>query len=112
MRAGRLRNPITLEWWAKGARTASGATPEGWQPESQRTWAEVEQLRGQTLFAAQAANSKTTARIRLRYRADVAQANGTTLRIRYGDTIYRLEGRPIDLQGRGRELELMCHEWV
>ncbi|SJN11562.1 hypothetical protein CZ787_06200 [Halomonas citrativorans] len=111
MQIGKKRGQVNLEWWQKGERTDSGATPEGWQPGG-KVWAEVEQLRGRTLFAAQEANAETTARIRIRYRADIAAATGKTLRLRHGDMTYQLEGRPIDLGGRRRELELMCHEWV
>ncbi|SES12510.1 phage head-tail adaptor, putative, SPP1 family [Vreelandella subterranea] len=111
MQAGKLRHQVTLEWWGKSERTDSGATPSEWQPGT-TVWAEVEQLRGRTLFAAQEANAETTARIRLRYRADIAAATGKTLRLRHGDITYQLEGRPIDMGGRRRELELMCHEWV
>ncbi|MCP1314387.1 MULTISPECIES: phage head closure protein [unclassified Halomonas] len=111
MRIGKKRDQVVLEWWQKGERTASGATPEGWQPGA-RLWAEVEQLRGRTLFEAQKANAETTARIRLRYRADIAAATGKTLRLRHGEITYRLEGRPIDVGGKRTELELMCHEWV
>jgi len=112
MQIGKKREQVTLEWWQKGQRTDSGATPEGWQPEPKPRWAEVEQLRGRTLFAAQEANAETTARIRMRYRADIAAATGKTLRLRHGDTTYQLEGRPIDLGGKRVELELMCHELV
>ncbi|WP_083023605.1 phage head closure protein [Vreelandella lionensis] len=111
MQIGKKREQVTLEWWQKGERTDSGATPEGWQVGG-KVWAEVEQLRGRTLFAAQEANAETTARIRMRYRADIAAASGKTLRLRHGETTYQLEGRPIDLGGRRRELELMCHELV
>lgn len=111
MQIGKLRHRVTLEWWQKGERTDSGATPVGWQPGT-IVWADVEQLRGRTLFAAQEANAETTARIRMRYRADVAAATGKTLRLRHGSITYQLEGRAIDMGGRRRELELMCHEWV
>ena len=111
MQIGKKREQVTLEWWQKGERTDSGATPEGWQAGG-KVWAEVEQLRGRTLFAAQEANAETTARIRMRYRADIAAASGKTLRLRHGETTYQLEGRPIDLGGKRVELELMCHEWV
>ncbi|WP_411572219.1 phage head closure protein [Vreelandella titanicae] len=111
MQIGKKRDQVTLEWWQKGDRTDSGATPEGWQPGG-KVWAEVEQLRGRTLFAAQEANAETTARIRMRYRADIAAATGKTLRLRHGGMTYQVEGRPIDLGGRRTELELMCHEWV
>ncbi|RUR43365.1 phage head closure protein [Vreelandella populi] len=111
MRIGKKREQVILEWWRKGERTDSGATPEGWQAGG-NVWAEVEQLRGRTLFAAQEANAETTAQIRMRYRADIAAATGKTLRLRHGGMTYQLEGRPIDLGGRRTELELMCHEWV
>ncbi|MFI0472243.1 phage head closure protein [Halomonas sp. HMF6819] len=112
MRAGKLRHRVTLEWLTSGGRSDSGATAEEWAPEERKRWAEVEQLRGRTLFAAQEANAETTARIRMRWRADIAAATGKTLRIRFGQVVYRLEGRPIDLGGKHTELELMCHEWV
>lgn len=112
MDIGKKWDLVTLEWWAKGERTDSGATPEDWQPEVAPVWAEVEQLRGRTLFAAQEANAETTARIRMWYRPDIAAATGKTLRLRHGEVTYQLEGRPIDLGGRRTELELMCHEWV
>lgn len=111
MRAGRLRHRVTLEWWQAGKRSDSGATPSEWVAGA-TVWAEVEQLRGQTLFAAQEANAETTARIRLRWRREIAEATGKTLRIRHGDITYRVEGRPIDLGGKRVELEVMCHEWV
>lgn len=111
MRAGKLRHRVTLEWYEKQPRTDSGAEPTEWAGGDQ-VWAEVEQLRGQLRFAAEAANSETTARIRLRYRQDVAAATGKTLRLRHGDLVYRIDGRPIDLAGRRKELEVMCHEWV
>lgn len=111
MRAGRLRHRVTLEWWQAGERTASGATPSDWMP-GRTVRAEVEQLRGRTLFAAQAANAETTAVIRMRWRPEVADATGKTLRLRYGDQVYRIDGRPVDKGGRRRELEIMCHEWV
>ena len=51
MQAGKLCHRVTLEWWQKGQRTDSGATPEGWQPEPKPRWAEVEQLRdGDTTY--------------------------------------------------------------
>lgn len=112
MRIGKHRHRVTLEWWQPAGRTDSGATPTEWAPESSERWAEVEQLRGQALFAAQAASAKTTARIRLRWSPEVAEATGKTLRLRHGGQVYRIEGRPIDLAGRRRELEIMCHEWV
>ncbi|WP_299312366.1 phage head closure protein [uncultured Halomonas sp.] len=122
MRIGKHRHSVTLEWWGREprkwkedgwwhSRTDSGATPDEWVP-GITVWAEVEQLRGRTLFAAQEAHSNTTVRIRMRWSPEVAEATGKTLRLRHGAQVYRIEGRPIDLAGRRRELEIMCHEWV
>lgn len=111
MRAGNLRHRVTLEHYQKGPRTDSGAEPMEWVA-GRSVWASVEPLRGRLAFAAQEAHSETTARIRMRYRTEVADATGKTLRIRHGERVYRIDGRPIDVDGRRRELEVMCHEWV
>lgn len=111
MRAGKLRHRVTLEHYQKQPRTESGAEPTEWVAGA-TVWAEVEQLRGRTLFAAQEAHSETTARIRLRWRADVAEANGKVLRIRHRGRVYRVDGHPIDMGGRRQMLEVMCHEWA
>lgn len=102
---------MTLEHYQKGPRTDSGAEPTEWVAGA-TVWANVAPLQGRLLLSAQEAQSSTTARIRLRWRSDVAEATGKTLRFRLGDRVYRIDGRPIDVDGRQRELEVMCHEWV
>ena len=111
MRAGRLRHRVTLEWLDPEARSDSGERAPAWVPGA-TVWASVEPLRGRLLFAADQANSETTGMIRLRYRQEVADATGKTLRIRHRDRLYRIDGRPIDKDGRRHELEVMCHEWA
>lgn len=110
MRAGRLRHRVTLEWLDPEARSDSGERAPAWVPGAS-VWASVEPLRGRLLFAADQANSKTTATIRMRYREDVASATGKTLRIAFRGRVYRIDGRPIDRDERRREIEVMCHEW-
>lgn len=111
MRSGQLRHRVTLEHYQKGGRTDSGAEPTEWVA-GDTVWASIEQLRGRLLFAAQEAHSETTARVRMRWRPEVANATGKALRLRHGERVYRIDGRPIDPDGRRRELEVMCHEWV
>lgn len=111
MRAGRLRHRVTLEHYQKQPRTESGAEPWEWVP-GRTVWASVEPLRGRLRFAAEEAHSETTATIRMRWRQEVADATGKTLRLRHGGQVYRIDGRPIDKDGRRCELEIMCHEWV
>lgn len=112
MRAGKLRHRVTLEWYRKGGRTDSGATPTEWIPEEHDRWASVEPLSGRLLFAAQEAQSDTTAKVRMRWHQEIADGTGKTLRLRHRGVTYRIEGRPLDVEGRRRELEMMVHEWV
>ncbi|MBW5802043.1 phage head closure protein [Halomonas elongata] len=111
MRSGRLRHLVTLEWYQKLPRTDSGATPTDWVAGA-AVWASVEPLSGRLLLAAQEAQAETSAKVRMRWRSDVAAATGKTLRLHHNGLIYRIEGRPLDIDGRRRELEIMVHEWV
>lgn len=111
MRSGKLRHRVTLEWYQKGERTDSGATPTDWVAGA-TVWVSVDPLRGRLLLAAQEAQSETTVRVRMRWRADVAAATGKTLRLKHNGLTYRVDGRPLDVDGRRRELEIMVHEWV
>lgn len=111
MRAGKLRHKVELEFWEEQGRSDSGATIYEWVPAGPE-WASIEPLRGRLLFAAQEAHSETTSRIRMRWRADVANATGKTLRIRHFDRLYQIEGRPIDTDSRRKELEIMALEWA
>lgn len=111
MRAGRLRHRVTLEWLDPEARSDSGERASAWVPGA-TVWASIEPLRGRLLFAADQANSETTAVIRMRYREEVANATGKTLRIAHRGRVYRIDGRPIDKDLARRELEVMCHEWA
>lgn len=111
VRAGKYRHRVTLEWLTPNVRSDSGERGDAWVP-GVTVWAEVRQLRGRLLFAADQANSETTATIRMRWRQPVADATGKSLRLRHGGQLYRIDGRPIDVDGRRIELEVMVHEWV
>jgi SPP1 family predicted phage head-tail adaptor len=110
MRAGKLNKRLTLEWLTNTGRSDSGEPVSAWVP-GDTVWGSLDQLRGRLLFAADQANSQTTATIRIRYRDDVASATGKTLRISDGSFLYRIEGRPIAIAGKQAELEIMVHEW-
>lgn len=100
-----------LEVLAQGERTESGSTPSVWLAKG-TAWASIEPLEGQMLFEAEQARSETTVRIRMRWHHEVAESTGKTLRIRHDDRVYRIQGRPINIGERGREIEVLCHEWV
>ncbi len=110
MSAGRMDTLVTLQFIDQDTRSESGSRKVNWV-DGDKVWADIEDLRGQLFFAADQANSKTTARIRIYYRDDVAKATGKTLRIKDGDTVYLVEGRPIRLKNRS-QLELMVYERV
>lgn len=100
-----------MEVLAQGERTDSGATPQEWKPKG-TVWASIEPLEGRQLFEAQQARSETTVRIRMRWHPEVAASTGKTLRLCHDDLVYRIQGRPINVGTKGKELEVLCHEWV
>lgn len=109
MRAGKIRHKVQIQAYESGGRSDSGATIMEWVTLA-TVWASIEQLRGRTLFAAQQANSETTVLIKMRWRPDVAATSGETTRIKHFDRIYQIEGRPMDVDGRRRDLEIMAKE--
>lgn len=111
MRAGKIRHKVEIEFYENQGRSDSGAVIYDWVGGNWE-WASIEPLRGRLLFAAQQANSETTVRIRMRWRADVAEETGNTVRLRHQGRTYRVEGRPMDPDGRRRELEIMAQEWA
>src|SRR5215211_8132444 len=58
--------------------------------------ASIEPLTGRDYVAAQQAQSRITARIRIRYLPGIT----SEMRVRYGDTIYAINGPPIDPEER------------
>ncbi len=101
MKAGQLDQRVIVE------RLQSGEDDFG-QPYSEwatiaTVWAAVEPLTGREYFAAGAAQSETTTRIRMRYRPGITSAD----RVKHGTTTYGITS-VIDLRSERRELVLMC----
>lgn len=103
MRAGAARRRIELQ------RNYPTQAADGSRVDDYRTitvvWGELLELRGKEYLAAREAKSETTAKIRIRYRADVraewrAISDGRTYDIQH----------VVDLGGRRRALELMVAE--
>lgn len=91
MRAGVLRHPIEIQHKVAVRDSATGEFGEpSWQTLAS-TWAAVESLSARDLIAAQAAQSEATARIVIRYRADVLPA----MRIVHRGEVYSIEGPPL-----------------
>ncbi|MCO7527378.1 phage head closure protein [Pseudomonas asiatica] len=66
MLAGKLRYPVTIER-PVDTRTPGGGFIRTWEPVS-REWADIESISGSEFIAAQAPQSQTVFRIRIRYR--------------------------------------------
>ncbi len=103
--AGRLRHRVTLQQPLK-SQDATGAEVLSWSTVT-TVWAEVLELRGREYLAEREVHSDVTAKIRIRYRADVT----VEWHVLFGTHTYDVT-HAVDLMGRRRELELMCSEVV
>lgn len=99
--AGRLRHRIEIQNY-ETTHDDWGQPIQGWSHWA-TVWASVEPLQGREFFAAQALQSQTTVRIRMRYRPGVT----SVMRVLWGGQIYDIES-VIEPQSRRHELQLMC----
>lgn len=108
MQAGKLRHRVTIQRKVAGSpqKRASGAPDQSWETFA-TVWAAIEPLRGREFIEANAVQSKAAVRIRTRYLAGVTAA----MRVLHGTTVYGIEA-PLDVNGRGIELHLMCSAGV
>ena len=107
MQPGDLRERIMIKQITTTSDSAGGFTDSG-SSALATVWAAVEPLSGRELLAAMQAQSEITVRVRMRYRSDITSA----MQILHGAKVYEIVSPPIDVDGRRRELELMCKEIV
>ena len=103
MRAGDLRHRVTIQRLV-GTRDSYGEVQGSWTDVA-TVWAAVEPLRGREFLEAQMAQAAATIRVRIRYRADLTPE----MRVVYGSQLLNIRA-VIDVEGRHRELWLMCEE--
>lgn len=103
MRAGDLRHRVTIQAPAEG-RDSMGAVTSTWGDVA-TVWAAVEPLSGREYLAAGQMQHQVTTRIRMRYRDGIT----TKMRVKHGESYYDIQG-VINIDGRNRELHLMCVE--
>lgn len=87
IRAGNLRHRVSLEKRQKVQNPDTGEITYEWI-EIAKPWASVEPLSAREFIAAQATQSKVTARITIRHRDDL----DATMRIRFRGKLYNIEG--------------------
>lgn len=90
MRSGKLRHRVRLEKPDSVQNPDTGAMEPGWAL-VRRTWAAIEPLSAREFIAAQAAQSEVSARITMRYAADIT-AEKRLVNERTGE-IYNIKGR-------------------
>ncbi|KIF80902.1 phage head closure protein [Noviherbaspirillum autotrophicum] len=101
MRAGKLRHKVTIERYSEG-QDEIGQPVQTW--ETVGTFpASVEPINGREYFAASAAQSEVTTKIRMRYQAGILSSD----RITHGATVYDVLS-VINPEMRNEELVLMC----
>lgn len=101
MNAGPLDQRVTLERLEEG-QDEIGQPITAWVPVF-ATWAAVEPLSGREYFAASAALSEVTTRIRLRYRPGITPAD----RVNHESKLYGITS-VINPRSENREIALMC----
>jgi SPP1 family predicted phage head-tail adaptor len=99
--AGRLRHRIEIQNYEM-TQNDWGEVIYTWSPWA-TVWASIEPLQGREFFAAQALQSQTTVRIRMRYRPGVT----SVMRVLWDGQIYDIES-VIEPQSRRHALQLMC----
>lgn len=105
MRAGDLRHKIMIQ--SRGAAAdANGQQIILWTNLAD-IHAKVEELGGYELMAANSIRASNTTRVTIRYRPDVTEK----MRILYNGKILDITSTS-DVDGRRRELELMCKDGV
>ena len=101
-RAGLLRYQVTIQEPSVAIGTDGGATTT-WSTFA-TVWADVVPLKGREYFQAATANTEVDAMIRTRYITGVT----ADMRIVHGSTVYDIQSPPINVDGRNRELQMMC----
>ncbi len=85
--AGMLRHRISIDRQVNSQDVTSGAVSTAWTEIASGVPAAVEPLSGRDFIAAAQSGSSITARITLRFRSEMNHA----MRIRHGETIYRIK---------------------
>ena len=103
MKVGRLRHRITLQSFGEVLDPDTGVLSESWSAFAE-VWASVEPLSAREFIASQATQAQVTARIVIRYRADVVP----TMRVLHRGKAYQIEGVLEDKDSGLEYITLAC----
>lgn len=104
MHAGRLNKKITIEQPTE-TQDGTGQAVKSWSTYSQ-PWAAIEPLRANEFISSQQIVGEATVRIRVRADSGITEK----MRVNWNGKIYNIEGPPINISERDREMHLMCSE--
>ena len=105
MRAGKLRHKITIQDYTE-SQNGYGAVTKTWSDYA-TLWASIEPIRGREFWESQQINAEVTAKITIRYLADI----NPKMRVKYGNRIFEIIS-VINPEERNVELQLMVKEKV
>lgn len=105
MKAGRLNNRVTIQQPGSNKDAYGHATKETWA-DVVTVWAEVKPVTGRERWASDHVANTSTVAIKIRYRTGIKPE----MRVIHGSHTYQIDGPPIDVDGRRRELVLACKE--
>ena len=105
MRAGRLRHFVAVEQPITST-TPDGGTTKAWELVFHE-WAAIEPLRGREYFQAAAAQSEVDTMVTMRYRPGVR----AKMRVSHEGRHFDIQS-VIEIQTRGRELQIMAKEYA
>jgi SPP1 family predicted phage head-tail adaptor len=109
VRAGKMRDTVTVEAISVGAPNAKGNRTEAWVAFATDIPAQIEPLSARELFAAQAAQSEVTTRITIRYLPGLTAA----MRIKTADgVLYNIAGVVADNKSGREWITLPCTQGV
>ncbi|MDX1388472.1 MAG: phage head closure protein [Acidobacteriota bacterium] len=106
VRAGRLRERVTLQKNTPGAANAANERADVWSNVTTR-WARIVPLGGRELFTAQQVYAEASHRIEMRRYDEVTPAR---MRVTYGSRVFDIE--QVIHDERSKETHLICSETV
>lgn len=105
MRAGKLRNRVTIQSPGQGVDDFGMPTQQTWA-DVDTVWAEIKPITGRERWASDWTANIATVAVSMRYRSDIKP----NYRVIFGDRVLRIAGPPINVDQRNRELILTCEE--
>ena len=105
MRAGKLRHKITIQYYTE-SQNSYGEMTKTWSDYA-TVWASIEPIMGREFWESQQINAEVTAKITIRYLADI----NPKMRVKYGSRIFEIIS-VINPEEKNRELQLMVKESV